>query len=104
MIRRPPRSTQSRSSAASDVYKRQLPGWLGKAVPGAHQLAVVTAVYTVAHQGATVLGDAAPQFDGQIGNAAPGIYRKRRNNGLGRAYVDALYTRTAVLTGWRIDR
>ena len=24
MIRRPPRSTQSRSSAASDVYKRQL--------------------------------------------------------------------------------
>src|SRR5450756_2754213 len=27
MIRRPPRSTQSRSSAASDVYKRQ--GWSG---------------------------------------------------------------------------
>eukprot|EP00657_Telonema_sp_P-1_P001200 TRINITY_DN1266_c0_g1_i6.p1 TRINITY_DN1266_c0_g1~~TRINITY_DN1266_c0_g1_i6.p1 ORF type:complete len:116 (-),score=51.78 TRINITY_DN1266_c0_g1_i6:48-395(-) len=26
MIRRPPRSTQSRSSAASDVYKRQLQG------------------------------------------------------------------------------
>ena len=25
MIRRPPRSTQSRSSAASDVYKRQGP-------------------------------------------------------------------------------
>src|SRR5680860_1701787 len=25
MIRRPPRSTQSRSSAASDVYKRQTP-------------------------------------------------------------------------------
>ena len=24
MIRRPPRSTQSRSSAASDVYKRQI--------------------------------------------------------------------------------
>eukprot|EP01015_Nassula_variabilis_P025733 TRINITY_DN504_c0_g3_i4.p3 TRINITY_DN504_c0_g3~~TRINITY_DN504_c0_g3_i4.p3 ORF type:complete len:109 (+),score=30.12 TRINITY_DN504_c0_g3_i4:8-334(+) len=27
MIRRPPRSTQSRSSAASDVYKRQVIGW-----------------------------------------------------------------------------
>src|SRR5680860_1507881 len=27
MIRRPPRSTQSRSSAASDVYKRQIPLW-----------------------------------------------------------------------------
>ena len=27
MIRRPPRSTQSRSSAASDVYKRQFLGY-----------------------------------------------------------------------------
>ena len=27
MIRRPPRSTQSRSSAASDVYKRQFLQW-----------------------------------------------------------------------------
>src|SRR5450756_2590584 len=27
MIRRPPRSTQSRSSAASDVYKRQEMAW-----------------------------------------------------------------------------
>src|SRR5428012_10482 len=27
MILRPPRSTQSRSSAASDVYKRQAQGW-----------------------------------------------------------------------------
>src|SRR5450756_722252 len=27
MIRRPPRSTQSRSSAASDVYKRQVWSW-----------------------------------------------------------------------------
>ena len=32
MMRRPPRSTQSRSSAASDVYKRQVPvgeGYIG---------------------------------------------------------------------------
>src|SRR5450756_2877322 len=29
MIRRPPRSTQSRSSAASDVYKRQVNGLSG---------------------------------------------------------------------------
>src|SRR5665809_136305 len=33
MIRRPPRSTQSRSSAASDVYKRQDVGHSG-AAPG----------------------------------------------------------------------
>src|SRR5450756_1366489 len=30
MIRRPPRATQSRSSAASDVYKRQLPDALAR--------------------------------------------------------------------------
>ena len=28
MIRRPPRSTQSRSSAASDVYKRQVDNFI----------------------------------------------------------------------------
>src|SRR5450756_3193822 len=32
MIRRPPRSTQSRSSAASDVYKRQMLKTLGAVV------------------------------------------------------------------------
>src|SRR5450756_3230161 len=32
MIRRPPRSTQSRSSAASDVYKRQPPTTSGNTV------------------------------------------------------------------------
>src|SRR5450756_2093690 len=31
MIRRPPRSTQSRSSAASDVYKRQALGFVNTA-------------------------------------------------------------------------
>src|SRR5450756_1669881 len=31
MIRRPPRSTQSRSSAASDVYKRQVPAYFSDA-------------------------------------------------------------------------
>ena len=30
MLRRPPRSTQSRSSAASDVYKRQVRVLLGR--------------------------------------------------------------------------
>src|SRR5680860_330452 len=35
MIRRPPRSTQSRSSAASDVYKRQLKGLWASAPMGA---------------------------------------------------------------------
>src|SRR5680860_1735544 len=34
MIRRPPRSTQSRSSAASDVYKRQLGEGAGHGLAG----------------------------------------------------------------------
>src|SRR5450756_3246450 len=33
MIRRPPRSTQSRSSAASDVYKRQVRAYLRPVCP-----------------------------------------------------------------------
>ena len=37
MIRRPPRSTLDRSSAASDVYKRQA-GWVGDAKGGQHEL------------------------------------------------------------------
>src|SRR5450756_3131861 len=36
MIRRPPRSTQSRSSAASDVYKRQ--GWWAPGYRSADEL------------------------------------------------------------------
>src|SRR5450756_3091001 len=48
MIRRPPRSTQSRSSAASDVYKRQAPS-CGKPREKAHQetaaaLAVISSI------------------------------------------------------------
>eukprot|EP00657_Telonema_sp_P-1_P007730 TRINITY_DN2785_c0_g1_i1.p1 TRINITY_DN2785_c0_g1~~TRINITY_DN2785_c0_g1_i1.p1 ORF type:complete len:114 (-),score=54.30 TRINITY_DN2785_c0_g1_i1:24-365(-) len=43
MIRRPPRSTQSRSSAASDVYKRQV------------QLGVVLRAFHRAHQWERVL-------------------------------------------------
>ena len=45
MIRRPPRSTQGSSSAASDVYKRQLPVLLRRVVVGEDlDLAVVGAV------------------------------------------------------------
>src|SRR5450756_3021089 len=36
MIRRPPRSTQSRSSAASDVYKRQILYILGSSNAASH--------------------------------------------------------------------
>jgi hypothetical protein len=42
---------------------------LGKAVPGAAQLAVVAAVDAVADQGPQRDRDGALQFDGQVGNA-----------------------------------
>src|SRR5450756_2952674 len=41
MIRRPPRSTQSRSSAASDVYKRQLHGLADGDAEAAERLRVL---------------------------------------------------------------
>src|SRR5680860_1871587 len=57
MIRRPPRSTQSRSSAASDVYKRQhdmiRPG------PAAHRFLTISIAFLVAIAGiATVVAQA----------------------------------------------
>src|SRR5450756_1031759 len=45
MIRRPPRSTQSRSSAASDVYKRQGVEWRRLAVAGIDDLLGAGAYY-----------------------------------------------------------
>src|SRR5450756_2735411 len=41
MIRRPPRSTQSRSSAASDVYKRQARALIDTQHGGAERIAVL---------------------------------------------------------------
>src|SRR5450756_3245092 len=55
MIRRPPRSTQSRSSAASDVYKRQA-AQLGEVRLGFTQLA---ALYALADGGTTTIADLA---------------------------------------------
>src|SRR5450756_1565932 len=53
MIRRPPRSTQSRSSAASDVYKRQLQaGWY--LVPINHHLIGPEVAYILKDSGAKV--------------------------------------------------
>src|SRR5450756_3229005 len=44
MIRRPPRSTQSRSSAASDVYKRQKQRYPGHARQAGHLAAMCRSV------------------------------------------------------------
>ena len=49
MIRRPPRSTQSRSSAASDVYKRQVQNPAARLVTGARQCDHITPVLRQLH-------------------------------------------------------
>src|SRR5450756_3232845 len=46
MIRRPPRSTQSRSSAASDVYKRQVIAWMHTFSPAKMWIAGLDALRT----------------------------------------------------------
>src|SRR5678815_5991564 len=73
MIRRPPRSTLDRSSAASDVYKRQLPWCDGRCVqgPGTYSprhadprlLAIPTSWSRVA--------DSNPDYDGLSGIGSP---------------------------------
>src|SRR5450756_1685496 len=56
MIRRPPRSTQSRSSAASDVYKRQLVHDVVRIVLGALDLVLAGVVVRGVDHGRYVIG------------------------------------------------
>ena len=70
MERRPPRSTQSRSSAASDVYKRQLLGWSNGGVlalavarlleQGGDSVAFLGLLDTQPDQAVSAAGDATP--------------------------------------------
>ena len=68
----------------------------GKAVPGAYQLTVITAVDAVADQWSQVFGDGTAQLDGQVGNAQACIEPVGRHDGAGRAGIDAGMTVTAV--------
>src|SRR5450756_1777041 len=60
MIRRPPRSTQSRSSAASDVYKRQVQRMLGRASERRPERQVLDRVAGHGHLGEGDEGGAVP--------------------------------------------
>src|SRR5450756_3174344 len=57
MIRRPPRSTQSRSSAASDVYKRQQEVDTREAARVLHQSTGTTIVVKLGARGALLCSD-----------------------------------------------
>src|SRR5680860_1786528 len=80
MIRRPPRSTQSRSSAASDVYKRQ--AWDGDAGAFATTVPALLGLVMVVWIGLQLAGVSLPdevltynhaQLKGTWGIAAAGI-------------------------------
>jgi alkanesulfonate monooxygenase SsuD/methylene tetrahydromethanopterin reductase-like flavin-dependent oxidoreductase (luciferase family) len=66
-------------------------------IPRTHQLAIVTTVNPVADQWPQRLRNAALQFNGQIGNAAPCIQLIRRDNGLRRTDIDAALAGTAMI-------
>src|SRR5665811_1947473 len=72
MIRRPPRSTRVRSSAASDVYKRQdlLSGWV--CAPGRR---TITAMITVADPAGDRAHDAYHRFVRDGAWAMSGLWR-----------------------------
>src|SRR5680860_1743986 len=61
MIRRPPRSTQSRSSAASDVYKRQV-----------HEVAGRVRDFYFDEHYSTAYGEGGPDLGIAIGGYTPG--------------------------------
>src|SRR5450756_439027 len=74
MIRRPPRSTQSRSSAASDVYKRQALAMSGRAVEAAGDVNTLlldkTGTITLGNRQATEFVPVAGVTEGELADAA----------------------------------
>src|SRR5687768_7844318 len=76
----------------------------GKAVPRAHQLAVVAAVYAVADERAQRFRDGALVLDGEIGDAAPGLELVRAADCLRRADVDAPLAGAAAVLLLGVER
>src|SRR5450756_73714 len=75
MIRRPPRSTQSRSSAASDVYKRQaLPGGHGQRLEPQVQRTVNDEAPTAHRRRPRYAGTHPRRFDEKYKEHAPDKY------------------------------
>eukprot|EP00657_Telonema_sp_P-1_P003444 TRINITY_DN18291_c0_g1_i1.p1 TRINITY_DN18291_c0_g1~~TRINITY_DN18291_c0_g1_i1.p1 ORF type:complete len:518 (+),score=148.41 TRINITY_DN18291_c0_g1_i1:99-1652(+) len=89
MIRRPPRSTQSRSSAASDVYKRQLWKYMMIILFVSHWLACVWHVTTILEDDGTVTWIHAYFCDGVITGCNPST---------SDVYCASLYHSTMTLT------
>src|SRR5450756_2098261 len=87
MIRRPPRSTQSRSSAASDVYKRQKLAYRARAVFGEPFILGGLAVHVATSVGVAVLPDHADDVRDLMRKADIAMYTAKQHR-LGVALYD----------------
>ncbi len=76
--------------------KVALVGEFGKAVPRANDLAVVAAINAIPHHRSEFFGDAATQFDSQVGNTPPCIHAKGGHDCLCGADIDTLAAVTAM--------
>ena len=72
---------------------------LGIFVPGANQLAIVTAINAVADEGAQIQRNAAVVFDRQVRNATARVDQAGRQNGLGGANIDTSRAAAAMVAG-----
>ncbi len=96
--RRPGEQRHQRGIVQAVAHRKiRLRARLGIAVPRADKLAVVTAVDAVADQRTQRFGNAALEFDGEVGNAAARIELVGRDDGAGRAGVQTGVAATAVL-------
>ena len=77
---------------------------LCKIVPRATELAVVAAIDAIADQWPQFGRDGSRQLDGQLGNAQAGIDLIGRDDGGGRAGVEAAPAGSAVLADRRVRR
>src|SRR5512135_1368580 len=84
--------------------KIRLDGLVGETVPRTDQLAVVAAIDAVADERAQLDGDAALEFDGEVGDATPRVELIRCSDGLGWADVDAGMAGAAVVLFRRVGR
>jgi len=99
-----PQLQQAATAQAVAFIKVRQRGALGVLVPGAGQLAVVTAVDAVAHERAQVGVDRAGLFNGQVADAAPRVQPVRRHDGLRGAHRHAGRATAAMGAGGLAQR
>src|SRR5450756_3249947 len=75
MIRRPPRSTQSRSSAASDVYKRQLLLFAYRAAGGSEDATLLACAPEVIHSYSLMHDDLPCMDDDDMRRGRPTVHK-----------------------------